>query len=105
MKKQTTGMLIKRLFFIGMNFRRWFLLALLVSIILAVVSTYRPILTKNIVDHDIMQLKSTTLLMQSIYWLVGLVIAETILNFLLVFLSNYISQNVMRDIRENSTIN
>ncbi|MDD1524949.1 antibiotic ABC transporter ATP-binding protein [Riemerella anatipestifer] len=100
MKKQTTGMLIKRLFFIGMNFRRWFLLALLVSIILAVVSTYRPILTKNIVDHDIMQLKSTTLLMQSIYWLVGLVIAETILNFLLVFLSNYISQNVMRDIRE-----
>ncbi|MCU7574878.1 ABC transporter ATP-binding protein [Riemerella anatipestifer] len=100
MKKQTTGTLIKRLFFIGMNFRRWFLLALLVSIILAVVSTYRPILTKNIVDHDIMQLKSTTLLMQSIYWLVGLVIAETILNFLLVFLSNYISQNVMRDIRE-----
>ncbi|WKS95729.1 ABC transporter ATP-binding protein [Riemerella columbina] len=100
MKKQNTWQLIKRLFFIGMKFKRWFVLALLISIILAVISTYRPILTKNVVDYDIMQRKDNTLLLHDVYWLIGLVVAETFLNFFLVFLSNYISQNVMRDIRE-----
>jgi ABC-type multidrug transport system fused ATPase/permease subunit len=38
--------------------------------------------------------------MKDIYFLIGLVIAETILNFFLIFLSNYIAQNVIRDIRE-----
>ena len=38
--------------------------------------------------------------MKDIYFLIGLVVAETILNFFLVFLSNYIAQNVIRDIRE-----
>ena len=34
-----------------------------------------------------------------------MVVAETILNFFLVFLSNYIAQNVIRDIREKAIIN
>lgn len=100
MKKQNTWGLIKRLFFIGMKFRRWFIMAFIVSIALAITSTYRPILTKNVVDHDIMQKRDATLLIHDIYWLIGLVFLETLLNFSLVFLSNYISQNVMRDIRE-----
>lgn len=100
MKKQNTWQLIKRLFFIGMGFKRWFILALSISVALALVSTYRPILTKDVVDYDIMQRKDSILLITDIYWLIGLVVAETFLNFFLVFLSNYISQNVMRDIRE-----
>lgn len=39
-------------------------------------------------------------MMKHIYWLVGLVLLETFLNFFLVWFSNYISQNVIRDIRE-----
>ncbi len=39
-------------------------------------------------------------MMKHIYILVALVFAESILNFVLVFFSNYISQNVIRDIRE-----
>lgn len=100
MKKQTTWEVIKRLFLIGMKFRSWFIITLIISIFLAIVSTYRPILTKNVVDIDIVQLKDKAQLMKHIYLLIGLVIAETILNFFLVFLSNYISQNVIRDIRE-----
>lgn len=100
MKKQNTWGLIKRLFFIGMKIRRWFIMAFIVSIALAITSTYRPILTKNVVDYDIMQKRDATLLIHDIYWLIGLVFLETLLNFSLVFLSNYISQNVMRDIRE-----
>ncbi|WP_027381399.1 ABC transporter ATP-binding protein [Chryseobacterium daeguense] len=100
MKKQDTWGIIKRLFFIGMKFRSWFILTLIISVILAVVSTYRPYLTMEVVDNDITKLQDKALMMKHIYILVGLVFAETVLNFFLVYFSNYISQNVIRDIRE-----
>lgn len=100
MKQQNTWDIVKRLFLIGMKFRSWFIFTLIISIFLAIVSTYRPILTKNVVDIDIVQLKDKAQLMKHIYLLVGLVVAETVLNFFLVYFSNFISQNVIRDIRE-----
>ena len=100
MKKQDTWAIVKRLFFIGMKFRSWFIFTLIISIILSIVSTYRPYLTMQIVDNDITKLKDKALMMKHIYALVGLVFAETVLNFFLVYFSNYISQNVIRDIRE-----
>lgn len=54
----------------------------------------------EVVDNDITKLKDKALMMKHIYILVGLVFAETVLNFFLVYFSNYISQNVIRDIRE-----
>ncbi|MGG5210848.1 ABC transporter ATP-binding protein [Chryseobacterium sp. MIQD13] len=100
MKKQDTWGIVKRLFFIGMKFRSWFILTLIISVLLSVVSTYRPYLTMEVVDNDITKLKDKALMMKHIYMLIGLVFAETILNFFLVYFSNYISQNVIRDIRE-----
>ncbi|UBB90812.1 ABC transporter ATP-binding protein [Candidatus Kaistella beijingensis] len=100
MKKQTTWDIIRRLFVIGMKFRSWFIVTLLISIVLSVISTYRPYLTMQIVDVDIIQLKDKELMMKHIYILVALVFGETVLNFFLVYFSNFISQNVIRDIRE-----
>ncbi|MCS4303252.1 ABC transporter ATP-binding protein [Chryseobacterium pennae] len=100
MKKQDTWGIVKRLFFIGMKFRSWFILTLVISVILSIVSTYRPYLTMNVVDNDITKLQDKALMMKHIYILVGLVFAETVLNFFLVYFSNFISQNVIRDIRE-----
>lgn len=100
MKKQDTWGIVKRLFFIGMKFRSWFILTLVISIILSIVSTYRPYLTMQVVDNDITKLQDKALMMKHIYILVGLVFAETVLNFFLVYFSNFISQNVIRDIRE-----
>jgi ABC-type multidrug transport system fused ATPase/permease subunit len=100
MKKQDTWEIIKRLFFIGMKFRSWFILTLIISIFLSIVSTYRPYLTMQVVDNDITKLHDKALMMKHIYILVGLVFAETVLNFFLVYFSNFISQNVIRDIRE-----
>jgi ABC-type multidrug transport system fused ATPase/permease subunit len=54
----------------------------------------------EVVDNDITRLKDKGLMMKHIYLLVGLVCAETVLNFFLVYFSNFISQNVIRDIRE-----
>lgn len=100
MNKPNTWQIIRRLFTIGMKFRSWFIIALIISILLSIVSTYRPYLTMQIVDNDIIKLKDHGLMMKHIYWLVGLVLLETFLNFFLVWFSNYISQNVIRDIRE-----
>lgn len=100
MKKQTTWDIVGRLFRIGMKFRGWFIGTLGISILLAVVSTYRPILTKEVVDQDIVALRDRALLMRDIYILIALVFAESFLNFFLVYCSNLISQNVIRDIRE-----
>lgn len=75
-------------------------MALAISVLLAIVATYRPYLTMQIVDNDIIQLRDKGLMMKHIYWLIGLVLLETFLNFFLVWFSNFISQNVIRDIRE-----
>ncbi|TXF77341.1 ABC transporter ATP-binding protein [Chryseobacterium sp.] len=100
MKKQTTWQIIQRLFRIGMKFRSWFILTLAISIVLSVISTYRPYLTMQIVDTDIIELKDKSQMMKHIYILVALVFAESFFNFFLVYFSNFISQNVIRDIRE-----
>jgi len=100
MKKQNTWDIIKRLFAIGMKFRTWFIITLIISIFLSVISTYRPYLTMQIVDSDIIKLRDKASMMKHIYLLIALVFGETILNFFLVYFSNYISQNVIRDIRE-----
>jgi len=54
----------------------------------------------QVVDNDITKLQDKALMMKHVYMLVGLVFAETVLNFFLVYFSNFISQNVIRDIRE-----
>ena len=100
MKKQTTWDIVKRLFLIGMKFRSWFIFTLIISIVLAMISTYRPYLSMQIVDNDIIKFRDKSSLMKHIYLFIGLVVSETILNFFLVYFSNFISQNVIRDIRE-----
>ena len=90
MNKTNTWQLLRRLFLIGMKFRTWFVFALVISVLLSVVSTYRPYLTMQIVDNDIIRLSDRDLMLKHIYWLVGLVFLETFLNFFLVYFSNFI---------------
>ena len=92
--------IIKKLFFIGLKFKKWFIITLLISLAVAFISTYRPILTKEIVDLVIIKEKSRTELMNGIYLLLGLVLLETFLQVMLYYLSNFIAQSVIRDIRE-----
>lgn len=66
MKKQNTWDIIKRLFVIGMKFRTWFIITLIISIFLSVISTYRPYLTMQIVDSDIITLRDEASMMKHI---------------------------------------
>jgi ABC-type multidrug transport system fused ATPase/permease subunit len=99
-KSQTAWNIIKRLFAVGMQFRTLFISTVLISIVLAAISTFRPYLTMKIVDIDISKLRDKALMMKHIYILIALTFAEAIFNFLLVYLSAYISQNAIRVIRE-----
>ena len=53
------GNIVKRLFKMGMKFKKWFVLAFIISIFTALISTYRPIFTKKIVDFFIIKEKSS----------------------------------------------
>lgn len=92
--------IIKRLFSIGMKFKKWFFITLFVSVSVALISTYRPIFTKEIVDVAILKNSNKQELLNDIYILLGLVFVETILQIVLYYLSNFIAQSVIRDIRE-----
>jgi len=83
-----------------MNFRSWFVIALLVSIMLSLVSTYRPYLSMKIIDEDIIKYKDKQKVLLSVGFFTGLVVIEATLNYLLVYFSNFISQNVIKHIRE-----
>ncbi len=91
---------IKRLLSIAMQFRGWFFFTLALSILLSVISTYRPYFMMQIVDEDLILNKDKPMLIKHIIGLVGLVFLETALNFLFVYYSSFIAQNVIRDIRE-----
>ncbi|MDL1913110.1 MAG: ABC transporter ATP-binding protein [Bergeyella sp.] len=99
-KKHNMGKIIRRLFFMGMKYRAWMVCALLIAVLLSAISTYRPYLSMQIVDQDIIQKKNKSQMMVHILFFLGLVGLETVLNFFLVYLSNFISQNVIREIRE-----
>jgi len=100
MRKMSTWEIITRLFRFGMKFKAWFITAFIISILVAIVSIYRPILSMNIVDKDIIGAKNYDFLVRDVLFLLGLVVVETLLNFGLVYLSKFISQFVIRDIRE-----
>lgn len=91
---------IKKLFLIGLKFRKWFVFAIFISISVAVVSTFRPVFMKEVVDNAILQNKNKEALMEGIYILLGMVLLETFLQIFLQYFSNFIAQSVIRDIRE-----
>lgn len=99
-KRQSLFQLIKRLFKIGMKFKGWFIFTFIISILLSIITSYRPYFTMEIIDNDLIQNKDYDTMFRHIIILIGLVFLETILNFLFVYYSSFISQNVIRDIRE-----
>lgn len=92
--------IIKRLFAIGASFRLWFIIALIVSVLVSIIAAYRPILTREVVDSIILVAKSRSELVRFSWLLFALVVAESILNWALVYLSSFIAQSVIRDLRE-----
>ncbi|SMC76927.1 ABC transporter ATP-binding protein [Moheibacter sediminis] len=89
---------LKRVVKIGMSYRGLFTAVVIVAILSAIVSTYRPYLMKDAIDQYIL-LKDLPGLFQFIFIIVAVLIFEVILQFFVIFLANKIAQRVIKYLR------
>lgn len=94
-----TGEALRRLMKLGSGYPLWFYSTLLIALVLAFVSSYRPVLISRAIDSDILTHKSFPDLYESLLFIFLLLLAEVVLQYLLVYASNYVAQNVIRGLR------
>ena len=94
-----TSEALSRLMKLGRRYPFWFYSTILIAVVLAFVSSYRPVLISNAIDVDILKNKSFEGLYQSLLFIFLLLLAEIGLQFLLVYASNFVAQNVIRGLR------
>ena len=100
MKKESKFNLseFKRLIKIGMENKKLFYIVVVIGLALALLSSLRPILVGDAVDQYIKP-QNYELLVRLSFILVGLLIAEIILQYYFILLSNIIAQTVIEKIR------
>ena len=76
-----------------------FWVALVLTIILAILSTLRPILIQRAIDNYVIPGDADGLF-QIILLLFGLLILESLFQFFFIYAANYLGQNIIRDIRK-----
>lgn len=89
---------LKRVVKVGMNYRLLFITVVIVAIISAFISTFRPYLMKDAIDLYILN-KDLNGLFNFILIICGVLILEVFLNFSLIYLANKIAQKVIRYLR------
>lgn len=89
---------LKRVVKIGMSYRKLFISVVIIAILSAVVSTYRPYLMKDAIDGYILT-KDMQGLLVIILIICGVLIVEVSLSFSLIYLANMIAQKVVRFLR------
>ena len=89
---------LKRVVKIGMSYRLLFISVVIIAILSAVVSTYRPYMMKEAIDLYILN-KDVNGLLLFILIICGVLILEVLLNFFVIFLANKIAQRVIRYLR------
>lgn len=89
---------LKRVVKIGMSYRLLFISVVIIAILSAVVSTYRPYMMKEAIDLYILN-KDVNGLLLFILIICGVLILEVLLNFFVIFLANKIAQCVIRYLR------
>ncbi len=94
-----TGEALSRLMKLGRGYPLWFYSTIFIAIALAFVSSYRPVLISNAIDIDILKNKSFSGLYKSLLWIFLLLLVEVVLQFFLVYVSNFVAQNVIRSLR------
>lgn len=95
--KFNTSILI-RLFKLGFKFRSWFLICIIVSVLLSIFSSYKPVYTSYGIDLGIVK-KNNFVLIHVIFFVSIFTLSEIILQYCLTIYSNLIAQNVIYDLR------
>lgn len=90
--------LLKRVFQFAAPYKRKFYLSVSLAVILAVVTPIRPYLIQKTVNEYI-QKGWADVLLQITLWQIALIIAETIFRFYFTFITAWLGQNVVKDLR------
>lgn len=80
-------------------YRGYYVLAILSTLVLAVLSPYRVKLIGEVIDKYISSSQNGKMLLIWILVIIGMLLAETLLQFLSAFYSNLLAQSVIYDIR------
>lgn len=89
---------LKRVLRIGMSYRLLFISVVIVAILSAAVSTWRPYLMKEAIDAYILN-RDLPGLFVYILFICGVLLIEVTLSFLLIYFSNMVAQRVIRFLR------
>jgi ATP-binding cassette subfamily B multidrug efflux pump len=89
---------LTRVFTFVAPYRKRFYLSILLAVVLAVIAPLRPYLIE-ITVNDYIQHDKIKLLILITEWQVGLIILETILRFYFTFLTSWLGQSVVKDLR------
>ncbi len=89
---------LRRVVKIGTSYRLLFVTVVIVAVLSAVVSTYRPYLMKDAIDKYILN-SDTEGLINFLFIIGGVLILEVALNFFVIFLANKVAQKVIRFLR------
>lgn len=99
--KRFSFVTLRRIFSYTRNYRRTFIAAVILSIVLAVLSPLRPYLIQQSVDVYIRQHWLKGLIMISLLQL-GLLLVETTLRFIFAYRISWMGQNVVNDLRQQT---
>jgi ATP-binding cassette subfamily B multidrug efflux pump len=89
---------LRRVVKIGMSYRSLFISVVIIAIVSAIISTYRPYMMKDAIDQYILN-KDVPGLMFFILLICGVLFLEVLFNFLVIFLANKIAQKVIKYLR------
>ncbi|MCO6563903.1 MAG: ABC transporter ATP-binding protein [Apibacter sp.] len=98
-KNVKTGQSLSRLMKLGSNYPVWFYSTIFIALALAYVSSYRPVIISHTIDVDIIKNKNFSSLYHSLLLIFLLMSVEVVLQFFLVYASNFVAQNVIRSLR------
>lgn len=96
----STLQVIRRLTALGWNFKWIFTLCVIISLLLAFVAGYRPVLTKIAIDEDIIEHKDLQMLLNTLMWIGLFILLEAVLQLILNYYSNFIAQGSIKNLRE-----
>jgi ATP-binding cassette subfamily B protein len=99
-KKLFDWQLLKRIINLAAPFRRQFIIALSLSVLLAIVAPIRPYLIQVTVDRDIMNLNLQGLINMTVL-LIAILIGETFLRYYFSYLTGWLGQSVIKNLRSN----
>lgn len=80
-------------------YKGFYIVAILTTVVLAFISPYRVKLIGDVVDKYIAQSQNSQMLLMWIMIIIGMLLVETVLQFLSTYYSNLLAQSVIYDIR------